>query len=97
MTRDTKPTSFQPDPDDLRQRCCVAPSPQLRDQMVQRLRELSEARDLNFGGRIVIEPQKRPGFNDGLIVPGTEYPLGTPLHVVRSAASAGNSTSARCS
>ena len=56
--------------------------------MVQQLREFSEARDMNFGGRIVIEPQKRPGFNDGLIVPGSEYPLGTPLGVVRSAAAA---------
>jgi immune inhibitor A len=86
MARHPKAASFQLDPEDLRQRCCVAPSPQLRERIVQRLRELSETRDVNFGGRIVIQPQKRPGFNDGLIVPGSEYPLGTPLHVVRSAA-----------
>ncbi len=35
-----------------------------------------------------IQPQKRPGFNDGLIIPGTEYPLGTPLGTVRRAAAA---------
>ncbi|MGH9142436.1 MAG: immune inhibitor A domain-containing protein, partial [Vicinamibacterales bacterium] len=78
--------AFTPDPADLRERCCVAPSPELRDRMVKQLRELSETRDMNFGGRIVIQPQKRAGFNDGLIVPGSEYPLGTPLRAVRSAA-----------
>ena len=36
----------------------------------------------------MIQPQKRPGFNDGLIIPGTEYPLGTPLGTVRRAAAA---------
>jgi immune inhibitor A len=86
MARRTQRASFRLDPEELRQRCCVAPSPALRERMVQRLRELSEARDINFGGPIVVQPQKRPGFNDGLIVPGSEYPLGTPAHVVRSAA-----------
>lgn len=32
---------------------------------------------------MAIEPQNRPGFNDGLIIPGTELPLGTPLRTVR--------------
>ena len=77
---------FLPTPFVVRDRCCVAPSPQLRERIVTQLRELRGARDLNLGGQIVIQPQKRPGFNDGLIVPGSEFPLGTPLHVVRSAA-----------
>jgi immune inhibitor A len=86
MPRSRKCDESSSDPFDLRERCCVAPSPQLRERMVQELHALSEARDLNFGGRIVIEPQKRTGFNDGMILPGTEYPLGTPRGVVRSAA-----------
>ena len=67
-------------------RCLVAPSPELRERIRQHLRGLAEAPGINLGGRIVVETQKRPGFNDGLIIPGTEYPLGTPLRVVRQAA-----------
>ena len=88
MARHKKAVRSSPDPLDLRERCCVAPSPRLRERMVQELHALSEARDMNFGGRIVIEPQKRTGFNDGMILPGSEYPLGTPRSVVRSAAAA---------
>jgi len=81
--------SFSPlDPADLRQRCLVAPSPQLRERILERLRGISEAPGVGLGGRIVIQPQKRPGFNDGLIIPGSEYPLGTPLGTVRRAAAA---------
>ena len=74
------------DPADLRQRCLVAPSPQLRERILERLRGISEGPGVGLGGRIVIQPQKRPGFNDGLIIPGSEYPLGTPLWRVRRAA-----------
>jgi immune inhibitor A len=73
---------------DLRRRCLVAPSPQLRERILERLRGINEGPGAGLGGRIVIQPQKRPGFNDGLIVPGTEYPLGTPLGTVRRAAAA---------
>ena len=71
---------------DLQHRCCVAPSPQLRDRIRERLRSINEAPDFGLGGRVIVEPQRRPGFNDGLIIPGAEYPLGTPLHTVRRAA-----------
>ena len=73
---------------DLQHRCCVAPSPELRERIRERLRDLNEAPDFGLGGRVVVEPQRRPGFNDGLIIPGTEYPLGTPLRTVRRAAAA---------
>ena len=72
--------------EDLRQRCCVAPSPELRERIQERLRGLRSAPAINLGGRLVVEPQKRPGFNDGLILPGSEYPLGTSLRAVRRAA-----------
>jgi immune inhibitor A len=73
-------------PLDLRERCCVAPSPALRERIRERLLGLSNAPELNLGGRLVVEPQKRPGFNDGVIIPGSEFPLGTPLREVRRAA-----------
>ena len=73
---------------DIRHRCCVAPSPQLRERIRERLRGINEAPGIGLGGRIVVQPQQRPGFNDGLIIPGSEYPLGTPLRIVRRAAAA---------
>ena len=76
------------DPLGLQERCCVAPSPELRERIRERLRGLSEAPEISLGGRIVVEPQKRPGFNDGVIIPGSEFPLGTPLRVIRRAAGA---------
>src|SRR6185503_1612254 len=69
---------------DLRERCCVAPSPQLQERIRERLRSLNTSPGI--GGRVILQPQQRPGFNDGLIIPGTEYPLGTPLRTVRRAA-----------
>src|SRR6185312_14242320 len=59
---------------------------QLRERILERLRGISETPGVGLGGQIVIQPQKRPGFNDGLIIPGTEYPLGTPLFQVSRAA-----------
>jgi immune inhibitor A len=38
------------------------------------------------GRRVALQSQDRPGFNDGLIIPGVEFPLATPLRVVRRAA-----------
>ena len=47
---------------------------------------LAAANEFMPGARVAVQTQNRPGFNDGLIVPGTEFPLDTPLGVVRSAA-----------
>lgn len=72
------------EPTNLGDRCCVAPSPELRD----RIREISRSLNDTAGGlsRVVFQPRQRPGFNDGVIMPGTEYPLGTPLRTIRRAA-----------
>ncbi len=74
------------EPLDLHERCCVAPSPRLRDRIRERLRTLRSAPDISLGGRVVVETQKRPGFNDGLIIPSTEFPLGTAVRTIRRAA-----------
>jgi len=68
-------------------RCLVAPSPALRERIRERLRAIPGA-DIGVAGRIVVKTQKRPGFNDGLIIPGSEFPLGTPMRTVRRAAAA---------
>ena len=56
-------------------RCLVAPSPQLRTRIRERLRSLAADNELMPGARVAVRTQNRPGFNDGLIVPGTEFPL----------------------
>jgi immune inhibitor A len=85
MPRRKRSSSFQPT--DLGDRCCVAPSPQLRERIRELMRSINETAGVAVGGRVVFQPQQRPGFNDGLIIPGTEYPLGTPLgHARRGAA-----------
>jgi immune inhibitor A len=68
------------------ERCLVAPSPLLRAKIRERLRTVNA--DVALAGRrLVAEPQnRRPGFNDGLIIPGTELPLGSPLAAARRAA-----------
>jgi immune inhibitor A len=69
------------------ERCLVAPSPQLRARIRERLSRAADAADL-AGRRLAIQPQNRPGFNDGLIIPGTEFPLGTGVREVKRAAAA---------
>lgn len=83
MPRRKRPSSFEPT--DLADRCCVAPSPELRERIRVISRSINEAAGGALG-RVVFQPRQRPGFNDGLIVPGSEYPLGTPLRTVRRAA-----------
>jgi immune inhibitor A len=54
----------------------------LRSRIRERLRSASDA-GLVAGRRLAIRPQNRPGFNDGLIIPGTDFPLGTGVRAVR--------------
>ena len=70
-----------------RTRCAVAPSPDLDERIKEALELLrSQADDLLSPRlRLRLEPQ-RPGYNDGLIVPPEEFPVGTPLDVIRNAA-----------
>lgn len=68
------------------ERCLVAPSPELRERIRRRLAELQGSADVYPGSRVLFQPQDRPGFNDGLILPGTMFPLGTPPQVARNAA-----------
>ena len=66
-------------------RCAVAPHPDLLNRMRTQLARVETGRSrLPFP---VVAPQPRaPGMDDGLIIPGTYYPLGTTLERVRWAA-----------
>jgi len=69
-------------------RCMVAPAPELHDRIVSQLRAAREGMTVPVGRlRAGLPRAKAPGFNDGLIVPGTHFRLGTPPSVVRRAAS----------
>ncbi len=68
--------------------CFVAPSPELRERL---LRELADVRGGSesglLAGALGLAPQPRVlGFEDGVILPPEEFPLGTSSEVIRSAA-----------
>lgn len=71
------------DVDDL---CRMPPSPQLRARIEAQLAALRDSADSFLAPRLRLRDTDRVGFNDGLIIPGTRYPVGTPAEVVRRAA-----------
>jgi immune inhibitor A len=68
-------------------RCAVAPHPDLKERLKDAADEARASADdlLVPRLRMRIEPN-RPGFNDGLIVPPEDFPVGTPLPILASAA-----------
>jgi immune inhibitor A len=66
-------------------RCLIPPAPELRERLKEELDRLNEEADL-VGAVMKVTEQKRPGLNDGLILPGDQFPIGTPLERVRSEA-----------
>ncbi len=69
--------------DDL---CVMPPAAELRGRIVTELAELRNRADSFLAPRLRLSETDRPGFNDGLIIPGTRYPAGTPAEVARRAA-----------
>ena len=69
--------------DDL---CVVAPSPELKEKLIDQFERLrNRAADL-VGRNISLRTPTHVGLNDGLIYPGTYYPVGTTAEVARRAA-----------
>ncbi len=68
-------------------RCMVAPSPDLNEKIRKEIKALAARKDSVLGGLALraSEP-KRDGFNDGLIIPPSEFPIGTAPSVIRNAA-----------
>ncbi len=69
-------------------RCLVAPHPTLKKKLDAAMKKLDAAASRGvLSNRVVMgRPYKPVGFNDGLIYPGTEFPVGTSAAVARSAA-----------
>jgi len=68
------------------ERCMIAPSPDLRETMKKDLDKLRGTK--NLAAPTTLQNVELPvaGFNDGLIFPPEDYPLGTPLSVIKSGA-----------
>ena len=71
------------------QRCMCAPAPELQERLVHALHAARDriGHDVPLGRLKADLPRPpTPGFNDGLIIPGTHFRLGTPPATVRRAA-----------
>jgi immune inhibitor A len=66
-------------------RCLIPPSPELREELKAELARINAEAAL-IGPALRIAEPRRPGYNDGLIVPGDHFDVGTPLERVRSEA-----------
>jgi immune inhibitor A len=64
----------------------VAPDPELKGRLDARFRELREGAHEMLAPRLRFSEPTHAGYNDGLLYPGTYYPVGTTLEVARSAA-----------
>ena len=65
-------------------RCMIAPSPEIREIMVKELDRLRGLTDNKVLANMLTPKQPaRVGFNDGLVVPGKVFPLGTSAATVR--------------
>jgi immune inhibitor A len=71
---------------DTGDRCVVAPSPELSEKIKSELARRRKSLKAVPGALLTVRQATPPGFNDGLIYPGSVFPLGTPLSVVRNAA-----------
>jgi hypothetical protein len=59
-------------------RCCVPPSPELLERWNAELDKVRSRKGAAFGDMMRIASSPRSlGFDDGYIIPATEFPLGT--------------------
>ena len=67
-------------------RCTVAPDPRLSEIIKKELSRMKKPSLEKMAGMLRVRQPSRVGFNDGLIYPGSRFPLGTSANRVRSAA-----------
>jgi immune inhibitor A len=67
------------------QRCAVAPAPELKDRLNAALASLVDAGGMAGGLRARIGEPRHLGFNDGVLIPPEDFPVGTSPSVIRSA------------
>jgi immune inhibitor A len=69
-------------------RCMVAPNPELRERIKSAMRTMVESGAVPAALALRAAEPRELGFNDGVIVPPEEYPLGTAPSTIRAAAAA---------
>src|SRR5258708_10246909 len=69
-------------------RCMVAPNPELRERIKSAMRTMTESGAVPAALALRAAEPRALGFNDGVIVPPEEYPLGTAASTIRAATSA---------
>src|SRR5215218_6738548 len=67
-------------------RCMVAPYPDLHDRIKSAIRSMAAAGGLPSALRLRAAEPRALGFNDGVIIPPEQFPLGTAPSAIRSAA-----------
>ncbi|MFM7855817.1 MAG: immune inhibitor A domain-containing protein, partial [Flammeovirgaceae bacterium] len=66
-------------------RCMIAPHPKLKKKIKQELKKLKlKSVKTALVNKIKIGDESRAGFNDGLLVHGSDFPLGTSLQLARA-------------
>lgn len=69
------------------ERCMVAPSPELADKLKKELTAMrSKAKDFMASFQLRASEPRHDGFNDGVIIPPEEFPLGSSPSRIRGAA-----------
>lgn len=67
--------------------CAVAPSPQLKERMTEELEKIRGGPEENIAMNFALARTPRPlGFDDGVIIPPEEFPLGVSATTIRNAA-----------
>lgn len=66
--------------------CAVAPSPELKDRLKAELAQLRSSGTPLAGILALSRLPRKLGFNDGVIIPPEQFPLGTPQRAVAAAA-----------
>ena len=64
--------------------CFVAPSPDLRDRVTAELAKLKGRKSFVSQSLGLAKEPRALGFNDGAIIPVSEFPFGTPDMVIRA-------------
>jgi immune inhibitor A len=70
------------------ERCMVAPSPELRERINSAMRSMAATAGLPAALRVRAAEQTALGFNDGVIIPPEQFPLGAAPSAIRAAAAA---------
>ncbi len=66
------------------ERCCVAPAPALQKKINKALAKMRKSAPDGMEHMTALRQRPKVGFNDGLIIPGSLLPLGTPPAVARN-------------